>query len=63
MSRIEFLEYAYSDDRVVVDGKLITSRGPGTSFDFALALIKVLCGEAIQTSVAAPLILSSGVVL
>lgn len=28
------------DERVVVDGKLITSQGPGTAFDFALAWIE-----------------------
>lgn len=33
-----------SDD-VVVDGKVITSKGPGTSFKFALKLIDVLCGK------------------
>lgn len=31
--------------RVVVDGKLTTSRGPGTAFEFALALVKQLYGE------------------
>lgn len=30
---------------VVVDGKIITSRGPGTSAAFALKLIEVLCGS------------------
>lgn len=29
-------------DRVIVDGKIITSRGPGTSFDFALKIVEVL---------------------
>lgn len=32
-------------DRVVVDGKLTTSRGPGTAFEFALSLVKQLYGE------------------
>jgi 4-methyl-5(b-hydroxyethyl)-thiazole monophosphate biosynthesis len=31
--------------RVVVDGQLTTSRGPGTAFEFALALVKQLYGE------------------
>eukprot|EP00878_Enallax_costatus_P040370 GHUV01046555.1.p1 GENE.GHUV01046555.1~~GHUV01046555.1.p1 ORF type:complete len:174 (-),score=44.88 GHUV01046555.1:180-701(-) len=32
-------------ERVVVDGKLTTSRGPGTAFEFALSLVKQLYGE------------------
>ena len=27
-----------------VDGKLVTSRGPGTCFKFALELVKILVG-------------------
>jgi putative intracellular protease/amidase len=37
--------YQYLQDRVVIDGKLITSRGPGTSFDFAYALVGVLVND------------------
>lgn len=33
-------------DRVVVDGNLITSRGPGTAAEFALALIEKIVGAA-----------------
>ena len=33
------------DDRVVVDGNLITSRGAGPALDFALALVAFLVGE------------------
>ncbi len=35
----------YSDDAVVEDGFLITSRGPGTAVAFALRLVARLCGE------------------
>ena len=35
----------YSDENVVVDGNLITSRGPGTAGEFALALIRYLEGD------------------
>lgn len=30
----------------VEDGKIITSRGPGTAMDFALVLVERLCGKA-----------------
>ena len=35
-----------SNDAVVIDGKVITSRGPGTAMDFALTLIESLMGKA-----------------
>jgi 4-methyl-5(b-hydroxyethyl)-thiazole monophosphate biosynthesis len=34
------------DQRVVRSGKVITSRGPGTALEFALALVEELCGPA-----------------
>ncbi|ABX40758.1 DJ-1 family glyoxalase III [Lachnoclostridium phytofermentans] len=34
-----------TNDKVVVDGKIITSKGAGTSIEFSLELIKILCGE------------------
>lgn len=43
------------DDAVVKDGKVITSRGPGTSMDFALALIEVLVGKTKRDEVEAGL--------
>ncbi|CAK7327687.1 unnamed protein product [Dovyalis caffra] len=33
------------ENRVVVDGNLITSRGPGTSMEFALAIVEKLLGR------------------
>lgn len=35
----------YEERRVVTDGKLITSRGPGTAMEFALALVEILEGN------------------
>ncbi|XP_055586219.1 protein dj-1beta [Uranotaenia lowii] len=38
-------KYTYVEDKtVVVDGNLVTSRGPGTAFDFALKLGEILVG-------------------
>lgn len=34
----------YSEERVVTDGKLVTSRGPGTAMEFALKLVEILVG-------------------
>jgi 4-methyl-5(b-hydroxyethyl)-thiazole monophosphate biosynthesis len=33
------------DEPVVIDGRVITSRGPGTAMDFALQLIELLAGK------------------
>jgi protein deglycase len=35
-----------SEDRVVVDGNLITSQGPGTAIEFALKLVELLLEDA-----------------
>lgn len=40
---------------VAIDGKLITSRGPGTAIDFALTLIESLIGKTKREEVAAGL--------
>lgn len=41
----------YSNDPVVQDGKIITSRGPGTAMDFALHIIEVLSGADMRNEV------------
>jgi 4-methyl-5(b-hydroxyethyl)-thiazole monophosphate biosynthesis len=38
-------------DPVVVDGNIVTSRGPGTAMDFALRLVELLRGPAVRTEV------------
>lgn len=36
----------YVDEKVVSDGNIITSMGPGTAMDFGFALVERLCGTA-----------------
>jgi 4-methyl-5(b-hydroxyethyl)-thiazole monophosphate biosynthesis len=42
-------------DAVVTDGKVVTSRGPGTAMDFALTLIERLLGADKREEVETPL--------
>lgn len=46
--------------RVVVDGTLTTSQGPGTAFEFALSLVKQLYGEEKMKEVAGPMVMYKG---
>ncbi len=47
----------YLEDAVVIDGNIVTSRGPGTSIPFALALVGKLAGAAKHDEVQAGLVL------
>jgi 4-methyl-5(b-hydroxyethyl)-thiazole monophosphate biosynthesis len=47
--------FDYVSDPVVRDGKLVTSRGPGTAMDFALTLIEILAGGEKRDEVEAAL--------
>ena len=49
-------QYTYSEDRVVQDGQLITSRGPGTAFEFALKLVEVLVGPDSVAKIVPPML-------
>jgi protein deglycase len=46
-----------SSDRVVIDGNIITSKGPGTAMEFALALVGILKGVETQEKLKGGLIL------
>ena len=47
----------YVEERVVVDGELVTSRGPGTALEFALVLVEKLAGPDVSKR------LSSGMIV
>lgn len=51
----DYPKVAKQMNAVVEDGKLITSRGPGTAQDFALTLVEHLLGHATREEVAAGL--------
>ncbi len=41
----------YTQDRVVIDGKVVTSRSPGTAMEFAMTLLEILCGKEVMERV------------
>lgn len=43
----------YVNERVVIDGNIVTSQGPGTALGFSLKLAQILMGEKIAQEVAA----------
>jgi protein DJ-1 len=49
-------EYAPDKERTVVDGKVITSRGPGTAMGFSLKIVEVMLGKEKCMEVAEPMI-------
>lgn len=42
------LVYEYKEERIVIDGNLITSRSPGTTFLFALTLVEKLVSQEVN---------------
>jgi 4-methyl-5(b-hydroxyethyl)-thiazole monophosphate biosynthesis len=47
----DLTEATYREDRVVIDGKIITSRAPGTAMEFAMALVEILAGKGVVTEI------------
>ncbi|XP_038976705.1 protein DJ-1 homolog B-like [Phoenix dactylifera] len=45
------------ESRVQVDGRVVTSRGPGTSMEFSLALVEQLYGKEKADKVAGPMVM------
>ncbi|KAK7183733.1 hypothetical protein DPSP01_004367 [Paraphaeosphaeria sporulosa] len=50
--------WEYSEERVVIDRNLITSRGPGTALLFALTIVEALAGREKRDKVALPMIVA-----
>ncbi len=51
----------YSEQRVVAAGRVVTSRSPGTAFEFALALVARLVDEATAQRLAQAMLVASPV--
>ena len=49
--------YRYTEARVSRDGSVITSRGPGSCFEFALAIVAALAGEETVKDISKPMML------
>ncbi|CAH3036380.1 unnamed protein product [Pocillopora meandrina] len=50
--------YSYSEDRVVRDGNLVTSRGPGTAFEFGIELVRAVRGDdGVAEKLAGPMLI------
>ncbi|KAG7451595.1 DJ-1 [Guyanagaster necrorhizus] len=53
-------DFDYSDEPVVVSDNLVTSRGPGTTFPFALTFVELLCGTDKRKEVSTPMVFPPG---
>ena len=59
--RVLAMPCSAAEQRVVVDGNLTTSRGPGTALEFALALVEQLYGSEKAKEVAGPMVVHDSV--
>lgn len=55
LEKLHLPETEIVENPVVIDDKVVTSRGPGTAMDFALQLIELLSGKESRNSVEAAL--------
>jgi 4-methyl-5(b-hydroxyethyl)-thiazole monophosphate biosynthesis len=56
LDKISVPGMTYTGEAVTIDGKIITSRGPGTAMEFALTLIEALGGKEKRDQVEGPLL-------
>lgn len=56
LDKMNLKDVKYTGDAVTRDGKIVTSRGPGTAVDFALEIVDMLCGKATRDKVEAGLV-------
>ena len=49
----------YREDRVVKDGTMVTSRGPGTALEFSLELVRILAGPEKAAELSAMMLAAS----
>ncbi len=49
--REQLLGVHYTEERVVVEDRLVTSRSPGTALEFALKLVELLCGTDLAAEI------------
>uniref|UniRef100_A0AC34FTJ1 DJ-1/PfpI domain-containing protein n=1 Tax=Panagrolaimus sp. ES5 TaxID=591445 RepID=A0AC34FTJ1_9BILA len=54
--KIENAGYVYDELDVVVSNNIVTSRAPGTAFEFALKLVEILVGETTSMELAKTLL-------
>ncbi|XP_065061111.1 Parkinson disease protein 7 homolog [Rhopilema esculentum] len=54
----KFDGYSYQEQTVVTDNNMITSRGPGTAFDFAFEVVNALCGEETVKEMKKPMLIN-----
>ena len=59
LQEIESGPYSYSEARVCKDGTIITSRAPGTCFEFALCIVEALCGVQAAKDIAGPMFVNN----
>ena len=56
-SLVESGSYVYSEARVCRDGSTITSRGPGSCFEFALSIVEAVAGADVVKEITPPMML------